>query len=395
MKRIFRSILLVLLILLPVLALSEEPETITGYFTGRKLIWPGLIRTGDTVGAVEAYEPLELTFEEEHWGSMILENGKKGYVYYDGILPLPEYDPLPEKQMYSPVLLPVIGLPVTEAPAIAVLDSWTLCTVDGVSSLWNHVILPDGRSGYVPDGALKDPVFTLPENPVPLTVIRHCKSRRVSVMQDEDQIKLQRYLLSQKDSRSNAILLAMYIGPRLGEICALRWKNYDFEQGILHFEETVRRIAADEAADLPYGQRTNLVFSPVKTDSSDRELYLSEDLREIMRAQYDLFRKKFGRCPSQGDFIFFSNVGGVLDPDNLSSHFTRTLNQLGLPHVKFHALRHTFASRAVENGMAVSTLSGILGHADVTTTTHFYIHPREDAMRKATAGLGRICASAN
>lgn len=171
MKRIFRSILLILLILLPVLALSEEPETITGYFTGRKLIWPGLIRTGDTVGAVEAYEPLELTFEEEHWGSMILENGKKGYVYYDGILPLPEYDPLPEKQMYSPVLLPVIGLPVTEAPAIAVLDSWTLCTVDGVSVLWNHVILPDGRSGYVPDGALKDPVFTLPEDPVPLTVM--------------------------------------------------------------------------------------------------------------------------------------------------------------------------------------------------------------------------------
>ena len=227
-------------------------------------------------------------------------------------------------------------------------------------------------------------------NPVPLTVIKHCKSKRVTVMQDEDQIKLQNFLLSRKDSRSNAILLAMYIGPRLGEICALRWKHYDFEQGILHFEETVRRIAADEAAELPYGQRTSLVFSAVKTDSSDRELYLSEDLQELMHTQYELFREKFGRCPTQGDFIFFSNVGGVLDPDNLSSHFTRTLDQLGLPHVKFHALRHTFASRAVEKGMAVSTLSGILGHADVTTTTHYYLHPREAEMRRATMGLGRI-----
>jgi len=230
----------------------------------------------------------------------------------------------------------------------------------------------------------------MPSNPVPQTVIKHCKSKRVTVMNDEDQIRLQNYLLNQNNSRSNAILLAMYIGPRLGEICALRWRNYDFEVGLLHFEETVRRIAADEAAKLPYGQRTSLVFSTVKTDSSDRELFLSEELQELMSAQYELFRKKFGRRPTQGDFIFFSNVGSVLDPDNLSSYFTRMLDALGLPHVKFHALRHTFASRAVENGMAVSTLSGILGHADVTTTTHYYLHPREAEMRRATQGLGRL-----
>ncbi len=63
--------------------------------------------------------------------------------------------------------------------------------------------------------------------------------------------------------------------------------------------------------------------------------------------------------------------------------FSRLLRKLGLEHVKFHAIRHTFATRAIENGIDVSTVSGILGHADVTTTTHFYVRPREKAMNRA------------
>lgn len=72
-----------------------------------------------------------------------------------------------------------------------------------------------------------------------------------------------------------------------------------------------------------------------------------------------------------------------MDPDNLSHYFGRILKKLKLEHVKFHALRHTFATRAIENGIDVATVSGLLGHADVTTTTHFYVHPRDEAMRSA------------
>ena len=81
-----------------------------------------------------------------------------------------------------------------------------------------------------------------------------------------------------------------------------------------------------------------------------------------------------------------------MDPDNLSHYFGDVLDGLGLPHVKFHALRHTFATRAVENGVDVATVSGLLGHADVTTTTHYYVHPREEAMRRAMTAVTPVTA---
>ena len=63
-----------------------------------------------------------------------------------------------------------------------------------------------------------------------------------------------------------------------------------------------------------------------------------------------------------------------------------------LEHVKFHTMRHTFATRAIENGIDVATVSGLLGHADVTTPTHFYVHPRDEAMRNAMRGVTPVGA---
>lgn len=74
-------------------------------------------------------------------------------------------------------------------------------------------------------------------------------------------------------------------------------------------------------------------------------------------------------------------------------YFSRLLCKLGLGHIKFHAIRHTFATRAIENGIDVSTVSGILGHTDVTTTTHFYVRPREKAMNRAMQIIAPIIQS--
>ena len=74
-------------------------------------------------------------------------------------------------------------------------------------------------------------------------------------------------------------------------------------------------------------------------------------------------------------------------------YFSRLLCKLGLGHAKFHAIRHTFAARAIENGIDVSTVSGILGHADVTTTTHFYVRPCEKAMNRAMQSITPVIQS--
>lgn len=223
-------------------------------------------------------------------------------------------------------------------------------------------------------------------NPVPATVYKRCPTRRVEVMSDADQKVLEEWLFQDLSLQNAGIIQGLYSGMRLGEVCALRWRNFDSTKGCLYVEETVRRISREQSDGI-CGTRTQLVFSEVKTESSKRTLYLPEVLLSLLGLQYERFLQMFGRAPELDDFIFFSTKGGVMDPDNLSHYFGDVLEGLGLPHVKYHALRHTFATRAVENGVDVATVSGLLGHADVTTTTHYYVHPRDEAMRRAMSAV--------
>ena len=226
-------------------------------------------------------------------------------------------------------------------------------------------------------------------NPVQATVYKHCTSQRVEVMSDAHQQALEKWLFQDLSLQNAGITLGLYTGMRLGEVCAARWKNYDFMTGCLRVEQTLRRVSKFDDTR-PYGKRTELVFSAVKTDASNRDLFLPPILQDLMVFQFEHFQKLFGRAPGGEDFIIFNNKGGCMDPDNLTHYFGDVLEGLELPHVKYHALRHTFATRAVEKGIDLSTIAGLLGHADVTTTMHYYVHPREETMRQAMAAIGPV-----
>ena len=243
------------------------------------------------------------------------------------------------------------------------------------------------------DVAMKQAVAEgkIPANPVPLTAIKHVKSKRVEDMTDKEQSMLEELLFGRSDNYSNAELMAMYTGARRGEICAMRWGNYNAAKGTVHIEETVKRLTNRGAK--PDEPKTKLVFCSVKTDSSDRVLKLPPFLQDIIEQQRAMFVTQFGCFPTADDFIFFSAQGTVLDPDNLSHYHDKLLKELGLEHKKFHALRHTFATRGIENGIDVSTMSGLLGHAEVTTTTHYYVHPRDAAMENAMMGICPVSKS--
>ena len=224
------------------------------------------------------------------------------------------------------------------------------------------------------------------ENPVLATVIRRCPRPKVEVMSETDLCTFEGWLFRVKTAENAGIALALFTGMRLGEICALRWKHYDADNGILHVEDSMRRTSNyDDTA--VYGEKTRLAIASAKSEASRRTLFLQDFLQELLQRQYETYIRQFGMPPRPDDFILFNKAGNHLDPDNLSHYFVASLKCLGLPHVKFHALRHTFATRAVENGIDVATVSGILGHADVTTTTHFYVHPREEAMRRAMGAM--------
>ena len=114
-------------------------------------------------------------------------------------------------------------------------------------------------------------------NPVPMTVIKSCRTKKPEIMTDESQEKLEEYLFSHKSIYNPAVLMALYTGMRRGEICALRWKNYNEATGRLSIIETVRRVSNYDTGD---GEpKTQLIFNEVKTDSSQRELMMPEIIK--------------------------------------------------------------------------------------------------------------------
>lgn len=232
-------------------------------------------------------------------------------------------------------------------------------------------------------------------NPVPGTVIPHCRAKRVEIMTNDDQAQLELYLrdygaLSSLDA---GISLGLHTGLRLGEVCALRWKHFNRREGSLHVEDTIRRISNYDP-DAPYGSRTALVTTPVKSDASDRKLWLPDFLLDLLEARREQFVKTFCREPLEEDYIVFSDRGGVTDPDNLSHYFSDLLKVLRLPHVKYHALRHTFATIALQNGVDIKTVSSMLGHYSAGFTLDTYAHVTTAAQVEAANTMGSILQNA-
>ena len=108
------------------------------------------------------------------------------------------------------------------------------------------------------------------------------------------------------------------------------------------------------------------------------DLYLPEVLQGLLTVQYQRFESLFKRMPNADDFIIYNTVGGVMDPDHLSSYWGDVLDGLGLPHVRFHDIRHTFATRAIEAGMQPQVLKTILGHSSLAMTMDLYSHVLPD-----------------
>lgn len=186
----------------------------------------------------------------------------------------------------------------------------------------------------------------MPANPVAATVYTHCRSKKHNIMSDSDQKVLEKWLFSDLSLNNAGIILALYSGMRLGEVCAARWGNYDAMSGTLHITQTVRRVMVDPEAE--YGKRTKLIFSSAKSDASERDLYLPEVLQGLLTVQYQRFESLFKRMPNADDFIIYNTVGGVMDPDHLSSYWGDVLDGLGLPHVRFHDIRHPYVKHTTK-----------------------------------------------
>ena len=183
-----------------------------------------------------------------------------------------------------------------------------------------------------------------------------------------DHTKIERE--ASKSREGIAVLLSLYAGLRIGEICALKWDDIDFEEGFITISRTRQRVKT-ESKDTR--SKTVVIESDTKTHSSRRTIPLLGFLAVTLSEH----KREVG-----GDYVITSN-GEAVEPRTIQYRFGVLLKKAKVRPVNFHVLRHTFATQCLESGMDVVTLSGIMGHASSKMTLDRYGHSRMEHKREA------------
>lgn len=187
------------------------------------------------------------------------------------------------------------------------------------------------------------------------------QKRELSIFSCSDQQKLESYLLSVSDPTCIGILLSLYTGLRVGEVCALSWDDIDFERHIIHIRHTVARIKSNGNTS---DKSSQLILDTPKTKSSSRDIPISSALFPLLQQASQTAVSKYVVSQSN-DFV---------SPRTFEYRYHRILKKCEIENLNYHALRHTFATRCVEAGIDVKSLSEILGHSNVSVTLNTYVH---------------------
>lgn len=189
--------------------------------------------------------------------------------------------------------------------------------------------------------------------------------KKIEVLSDTELTVLGKALLPSKKI-SLAVMLALHAGLRVGEVCALRAGDIDILAGTLSISRSVQRLTLNGKSQL-------LVQRP-KSDSSERIVPLHPELLRLLR-------KVTADMPTDA-YIMTGKIGQPADPRACQYQFTMLLKRCSIRHRGFHALRHTFATRCIEAGADVKSVSEMLGHADIKTTLKLYVHPSLESKRR-------------
>lgn len=196
--------------------------------------------------------------------------------------------------------------------------------------------------------------------------IRGLKAEKpeMKILEQPEQKKLSSALVKEENSFNIGILLALYTGMRIGEICGLKWGDFNEKEGIITVKRTVQRIYDNNGG-------TVLLVGIPKTQASLRTIPLPGFICRILSKHKDSPEK-----------TILSGNEDYLEPSKLRNYFKCLLKKYNIAEIRFHDLRHTFASNCVQLNFDTKTLSEILGHTNVSMTLNRYVHSSLQIKRK-------------
>lgn len=191
----------------------------------------------------------------------------------------------------------------------------------------------------------------------------------IEVLNRSDQKKIMNYIQEHFTFRNLGVYICLSSGMRIGEVCALTWEDVDTDNGVISVNRTIQRIYVIEDGS----RKTELILDTPKTKNSIREIPISKDLLRILKP----FKKIVN--PS---FFVLTNDAKPTEPRTYRSYYKNLMNHLKMPDLKFHGLRHSFATRCIESNCDYKTVSVLLGHSNISTTLNLYVHPNMEQKKK-------------
>ncbi len=198
------------------------------------------------------------------------------------------------------------------------------------------------------------------------------KQKSVSCFSVAEQKKIEQAVMKDKRKKMFGVVLCLYTGLRIGELLALTWNDIDLKKGLL----TVNKTCHDGKTESGFGR---IVDEP-KTESSKRIIPVPKQLLHILKELKRIEKSKY----------VVSVEGNPVTVRSYQRSFQLLLKKQNIPHKGFHSLRHTFATRALECGMDVKTLSEILGHKNATVTLNRYVHSLLEHKSNMMNRLGKL-----
>lgn len=189
---------------------------------------------------------------------------------------------------------------------------------------------------------------------------------------EKDISKLCDYIQSLDDTRPFGVMLSLYMGVRVGELCALQWKDIDLIHGLIHIQKSTKKAFRDQ------NTRSGAIWiigSP-KTETSYRTIPIPLKIWKKLSSFHEVISDE--EC-----YFLNGRADRFVQPRSYERSFESYLDNCGIPSINIHSLRHCFATQSLESGCSVKALSEMLGHASATTTLDMYVHPTMDEKRRS------------